>query len=355
MKHWTLLAFLLITVKASAIYNYDLHMPKTLDTYFSTLSRHPLAPPASHLDSVHNKCAPVYQNMIKDGVLNIHYALGYFDDSVGGTEKTFARFVDGTGFENYGKAPSLDPAIFQVIRQFMKGPCTYPHQITCNFKESGDPATGQVILEKEISLLGQKILVRMTLTQASASQNYVQNTTSLAETQKQFTLQSEANYFGGIARGDVVFYNGHSRHGGGPDFSPVVLNSKGTADYDNYYKPKRIGIRRVLQEVKKRSDKDYILGIFACYSAAYYEEALFTARPGIKTIFSVYTINYTNSLTSSLGYIEGFMHGLCEEDLSALAKQDNAVKTGIGDFNIGTKPPAKIRVPAIPPQTHFID
>ncbi len=355
MKHWPLLALSLFSLKASAIYNYDLFLPKTLDTYFSTLSLHPAARPLSQTDSLQNKCAPVYQNMIKDGVLDIHYALGYFDDSAGGGEKKFTRFVNGTGIENYGRSPSLDPAVFEAIRKFMKGPCTHPNQMTCEFKESGDPLTGQVILEKDISLLGQKTLVRMTLTHASASQSYDQNITTLTSTQKDFTAQSEVNYFDGIANGDVIFYNGHSRHGGGPDFSPVVLNAKGTPEYDNYYKIKKIGIRHVLQEVKNRPDKDYILGIFACYSAAYYEQALFTARPGIKTIFSVFTINYIDSLTSSLGYIEGFMHGLCDEDLSALAKQNDAVKVGIGDFNIGTKPPAKIRIPAIPPQTHFID
>ena len=353
MKKWILASLLSFSLQASAIYNYELAVPKLLEAYFSTLILHPAAQPVSTMDA--NKCAPVYQNMIKDGVLDIRYALGYFDDSAGGGEKKFTRFVNGTGLENYGKSPSLDPAIFQILRDFLKGPCTHPNQMTCGFKESGDALTGKVILEKDISLLGQKVLVRMTLTRASASESFNQNLTSLADTQKAFTLQSEANYFDGIKSADVIFYNGHSRHGGGPDFSPVVLKADGTPDYDNYYKVKRTGIRRVLQEVKSRPDKDYVLGVFACYSANYYEAALFTARPGIKTIFSVFTINYFDSLTSSLGYIEGFMHGLCDEDLSALAKQNEAVKVGIGDFNIGTKPPARINIPPIPAKTHLID
>ena len=70
MKRWTLVALSFFSLKASAIYNYDLYMPKVLDTYFSTLSIHPVAQALGQTDATQNKCAPVYQNMIKDGVLD---------------------------------------------------------------------------------------------------------------------------------------------------------------------------------------------------------------------------------------------------------------------------------------------
>ncbi len=355
MSHVLLTAIFLFGLNASAIFNYETQVPKILETYFSNVMNHPAAKAAYQTDIADNKCNSVYQNMIKDGVLDINYALGYFDDSAVGGPKRFARFTNGKGIEEYGRSPSLDIVVYNAIRNFMKAPCRNSNQLTCGFFEKGNPANGKVILEKDISMFGQKVLARMTLTQASASQNYDQNISTLAERQKALTLQSEANYFDAIRTSDIIFYNGHSRHGGGPDFMPVVLNSRGTPEYEQHYKIKRTGIRRTLAEVKARPDRDYILGLFACYSASYYQEALFLTRPGIQSIYSIDTIYYFDSLTSSLGYIEGFMHGLCGSDLSTLARQSDVVKKGIRDYNIGTTEFAKTKTKKFVPKNLLID
>ena len=237
----------------------------------------------------------------------------------------------------------------------MLAPCKSPHQKICGFSEVGGPLNGKVVFEKRIDIIGQSILVRMTLTHASASQNYVENLTTLNEAQKYLTFQSEQNYFESIKDADVIFYNGHSRHGGGPDFTPVVLNAAGTADYEGHYKVLRTGIRRVLGEVRKRKDNNFILGLFSCYSASYYQEALFQAKPGIKTIFTVGSINYFDTIFSSMGYLEGLLHGSCGEDLTHLARQTDSVRHGILDFNMGSKAPEKMILKPIPENIRIMD
>ncbi|AZZ36848.1 hypothetical protein CIK05_08610 [Bdellovibrio sp. qaytius] len=268
-----------------------------------------------------NKCMPVYNNAIKNGVMDIRYALGYFDDSQG-----IDIIWNG---KNWGLSPSIEIGMFNSIRGKLSEPCKKREQLNlCGFTESGDPSLGKVLLQKRITLLKNSVLVKIELTQASASESFVANQSSLKERQAFLTAQSEESYFGGIGKADIVIYNGHSRNGGGPDFNPPVLNKDLHVDYSGYYQKKRIGISRVLKLIKASDKKDGILTFFSCYSKKHFYNDIMLANPKQKLVLSADTINYFDSLKASMGYLEGFLRGACGQDLADIAKQGEHIKSG---------------------------
>jgi hypothetical protein len=309
--------------KTANIYNYQIWYPGYVEDYVKSVDASPLlkaAPAGGDL-----QCLPIFKNAIKKGVIDIRYALGYFDDSQG-----IEILYDG---KNYGLSPSLDIEVFYVIRQFLTKKCE-GGRVLCGFIESGDPTQGKVLLQKTLDVMGSQLLVNFTMTQASASENYSRNQSELKERQAFLTQQSEENYFGGIGVADIVFYNGHSRNGGGPDFNPPRLASDLHVDYNGYYKVQRPGIKRALAAINAGANKDSVMGFFSCFSESHFYSALMKANPKQRLILSSDTVNYLDSLLASMGYLEGLLQGQCGQNLADIAKQTDSVKAGFTGFQI---------------------
>jgi hypothetical protein len=297
----------------NAIYGYDYWAPVTIKTYLDQVDQNS---PARGPD----QCAPMYKPMTQKGVLDVRYALGYFDDSTG-----VERVENG---KNYGLSPSLDIAVFHALRQRLTAACEGNLQL-CGFSESGDANSGKVILQKNVRIQGDKVLVRITLTQASASESFTRNKGDLAGRQSFLTQQSEANFFDGLKTADVVIYNGHSRNGGGPDFNPPILRSSDLhVNYNGYYKVKRPGIKRTFANLKENPNPAFILGLFSCYSRRHFYNDFMKVDPKLRLILSADTIDYFDSLRGSVGYLEGLLRGSCGQDLADTAKQGAKMRGG---------------------------
>lgn len=313
---------LLIVVFASAssqaaIYGLDSYLPNLLTTYTAAIDR-------DSPSQGQRSCESMYAPFLQDGVLDIRYALGYFDDTRG-------KEVIENGV-NYGLSPSMDIEVFHALRGSLKKICPNRHRRLCEFRESGDPKSGKVTLQRKLKIHGQKVLVRITLTHASASESYVRNKSSLLQLQQFLTQQSEDNYFGGLKTADVVFYNGHSRNGGGPDFNPPVLTSSKKINYNGYYLVHRTGIKKTLAAARQNPNPGFILGFFSCYAKRHFKESLLRNNPSQKMILSSDTIDYYDSLEGSVGYMEALLRGTCGSELSYTAKKDQSVRQGFQDF-----------------------
>lgn len=305
------------------IYNYGYWFPTYLEDYMKLVDQAPATQAATAGGEA--KCMPMFKNPITNGVMDIRYALGYFDDSQG-IDIIYNNF-------NYGLSPSLDIEIFKVLRGFFTKKCEGTH-VLCGFQESGDPAQGKLVYEKKIILFAKEVTVRMTMTQASASDSFVENKSTLKERQDFLTKQSEENYFGGLGIADIVFYNGHSRNGGGPDFNPPLLGEDLHVNYDGYYKVQRPGIKRVLSQLRTNPNKDSVIGLFSCFSESHFFDMLTKANPKQRMVLSSDKINYLDSLEASIGYLEGLLRGQCGQNLADIAKQGDSVKLGFKGFQI---------------------
>ncbi|RYZ62327.1 MAG: hypothetical protein EOP09_18925, partial [Proteobacteria bacterium] len=194
MKKLLVILVLALTAQAQAdVYGYEQYMPTMLSSYLSSV-----AGAAPFRDR--GGCEPMYNPMLKDGVLDIVYAFGYMDDSTG------VERVEG-GI-NYGYGPSLDIAAFKAMRATLVSGCAGRAPRLCGFSESGSVSSGKVVFQKRMKLNDLKIVVRITMTQASASESLIKNKGELAGRQKALTEQSESNFFNGLRSADIVIYNG---------------------------------------------------------------------------------------------------------------------------------------------------
>jgi len=314
------------SVHRPQLYNYNYWVPKYISQYLTQVDQNK---EVQHLTSDPNtalSCKPVFKNILKNGVMDIRYALGYFDDSQGNDV-----VYEGV---NYGISPSLDIQIYNALREYLILPCATATQKMCGFVESNDPLTGLVKLSKNIDLFGSPVEVVMTLTHASASESFIKNTNELAAEQNRLALQSEQSFFDQIGIADVLIYNGHSRNGGGPDFRPPILDKTLHVDYNGYYEVKKIGINRVLKQIRQQPNKDSILGLFSCYSHKHFYKSLLKANPKQKLVLSTNTIDYFDSLYASLGLMEGLLRGQCGENLNKIIQQNEKLQKGYKGFQI---------------------
>lgn len=302
----------------SGVYGYAYWGPKFVNDYLKELD-------ATSPKEGQRSCESMYSRALNKGVLDIRYALGYFDDSTG-----HDAIWNGI---NFGMSPSLDVDIFYALRGVLTSRCRGDLRF-CGFKESSDPNSGVVVLQKKMKFQGRKILVRLTLSQASASPSFVKNKGSLKDRQAELTARSEENYFGGLRSADIVLYNGHSRNGGGPDFAPPILNSENKVNYKGYYEIKRPGINKVMSALKDNPDKGIIVGLFSCYSHKHFYNTFTKANPNQRLILSADTIDYVDSLKASVGYAEGFLRGMCGEELSSTAKRYDKIRTGFMGYRL---------------------
>lgn len=303
----------------AAIYDYDQWVPTEIRNYISQIQTQSKA-------QAKPECEQMYRPMIQDGVLDIRYALGYFDDSTG-------QKVQYAGI-NYGYSPSLDIEIFDALRKQLTTPCRLKNIRLCGFAESGDRKTGKLVFEKPFSIHGKEVLVKLTMTQGSASEVYANNLNRLAGFQQFLIDQSEENFFGGLQDADVVFYNGHSRNGGGPDFRPPILNKKNKTDYAGYYQVEKPGIKRAVASLRLNPNQGFVLGLFSCFSRSHFQKMIVNANPEQRMILSADDINYFDSLKASIGYLEGTLRGQCGEDLAKTAKQGSAIRRGFQQYNL---------------------
>lgn len=303
----------------AAIYGYDQLVPVEIKNYISQIQ-------TSKSTVVRSQCEPMYRPMVQDGVLDIRYALGYFDHSTG-------LKVQHEGF-NYGFSPSLDIAIFESLRKYLATPCRSRDIRLCGFAESGNIRSGKLVFEKRVVIHQQEVLVRLTMTQGSASEVFADNVRSLASFQQFLIDQSEDNYFGGLQEADVVFYNGHSRSGGGPDFRPPILNKKNKTDYAGFYKVEKPGIKRAVASLKQNPNPGFVLGLFSCYSRSYFQNLIANQNPEQRMILSSDDVNYFDTLKASIGYMEGILRGQCGDDLAKTAKQGSSIRKGFLQYGM---------------------
>ncbi len=294
--------------------------------YLSLVDASPAARLKTERPADLSKCEPMYKNSLKNEVMDIRYALGYFDASTG-EDIVWRR-------KNYGYSPSLDIGMYNALLAIFSGPCPRnSDRMLCEFQQAVSE-NGLTVLEKRINLFGKSITARITLTHSSISESYQDNRTSYKDQQSYLSAKSEKNFIESIGVADIVIYNGHSRNGGGPDFNPPVLDSTLHPNYSGYYKVQRPGIKKVLEAFKKRPNNHSVVGFFSCSSRSHFYNAIAKASPNQRLILSSDAVDYMDSMRASLGYLEGFLQGYCGQPLADYAKQDKIVKDGFEGFKI---------------------
>lgn len=240
----------------------------------------------SPTNSLNKQCAQKYRRLFKNQTLNIYIIFGYKDARP-------ARFV-GDGYER------------NMLIESLTSPCQ-ENRLDCDFKRAKEDSNR---LSKNIFGPDQQLyLVDLKVVDSSAGPDDEENRKNPFQKWKSEIAQEEFNR--GLKTADIVFYNGHSRDGGGPDFEPPRLRANQHVDYPWYQKNKK-GIQnmeKVLQAIKISQPK--YVGLYSCVSEKIIPQIKQTKS--IQWITSKKLVYYADSLQAMKNALSHFLNMQCLE------------------------------------------
>lgn len=247
------------------------------------------------------KCLQRYSPILTDGVIDIRIALGYFDWTTG-TDV----YVEGRPF---GVSPSLDIGAYYSLKDLLLTPC-YGKARFCGFRQDGNSAYR---FYRDVQIHGQTYRAQVEVHFSSATEYLDQNQKSYRSEQQRRSGFAETFFVKGLQNADAVFYFGHSRNGGGPDFSPpVFVSGRNKVNYDGYYKPKQPGFKKMASALKSEK-KTPILGLMSCASRDHFLSRLRKLAPGTGVITSLDVLNVDEVYTAMIGGVDAILRGQCQQ------------------------------------------
>lgn len=277
-----------------------------------------LAPPVNahslyRRGDFNHSCVQGYRKLYAQPVVNVHIAFGYKDWRP-------MPFV----------SDSLERAALSA--QLLK-PCQGT-LTACGFtlqaghgEQPGDIDT----LTKTVTAPdGTARLMRIFITHSSLStdDNYNKETPLQARQSK----VSRANFVNGLISGDVVFYLGHSRLGGGPDFDPPRLRRDLQVDFA-WYQRARPGEATMYWAIKQRPPMNVsglsLLGVLSCETGTHFLRELRGMESDLGVLYTKTDISLDDENDSLFGALNGLTGLWCEESF------ERAVQAPLGSGTLG--------------------
>ena len=200
-------------------------------------------------------CTKFFAPLSDKQKIRIDYFIGYADDY-----KDMVR----------------DRSEFMALRALLLSPCFDPkHNQLCGFQK---PLATEDLYTKDVRWYDGKIKkIELYLKNASISESDRFNRSSPEQTAKSTLVRNQ--FIQAMSQTDLLIYSGHSRFGGGPDFSPVVYKDHANykEDVDYYVKNKR-GLSDMLQGLGARSTKPWLIFLGSCDSKKHFSKSLSTAK-----------------------------------------------------------------------------
>jgi hypothetical protein len=246
-------------------------------------------------------CNDRYQPILADSQLDIRVSLGYLDWTTG------SRI--NYGGNDYGYSPSTDLGAWSAMRRLALQGC-YGNLEFCGFRQ--DP-NNEYVFRKNVRIRGQTVGVRMEIQFGSATESLSRNLGRNRAEQESRTSFMNSYFTRSLQSADAVFYFGHARSGGGPDFAPpVFVSGTNKVDYRGYYLPNRFGLKRMISGLSG-SRKAPIVGVMACNSRDLFLKKLRAVAPDTGFISTLDVSTVAEPFTATLGAIDSLMRGQCQK------------------------------------------
>lgn len=248
-----------------------------------------------------NKCLHRYGRIFGDGLIDIRIIIGYFDWTTGSSINE--------GGSNYGYSPSIDPGGFNALKRIILGPCP-GNAAFCDFlQSSGNP----YLFTKRVVVQRKAYLAKVQIYFASVTEYLNSNLGRYTEDQKIRSAAAQSQFNSALQSADAVFYLGHSRNGGGPDFSPpIFVAGTNKVDYNGYYKPHRPGLKKMLAALQDRTHQPEILGLMSCDSRDHFYSSLRRIAPNTGVISSRDVLKVDGVYTALIGGADAILRGQCQ-------------------------------------------
>jgi hypothetical protein len=256
----------------------------------------------------HSACYNKIRSEIKNpGVLNIAVGLGYSDYT-----------------DEHSDLVS-DVFTLNTLIHILKNPCVYKNQGFCDFKFiDGRDHEVQHYSRDILTIDGKILTVNIYMMNSSFSIGNANNKTKYRVQQEEQTLNAQNFFAWGIQNADMVFYEGHSRDGGGPDFAPPHPTSTGAVNY-NWYHANRIGLKFLLNALDEAQIKPMTLGLFSCASRGHFLNSLKQHTSTTKFVLSTHIVEAGNTKLALMRTLESVLNFECDSDLKARIKTTSFV------------------------------
>jgi hypothetical protein len=232
-------------------------------------------------------CDKNWASMLQDSLLDVRIVFGYGDDEVGGL--TF----DSIGHNDYVRHLTSD--------------CNQSNYFACGFKRTSGQFGSQIsVLEKKTTgKFGQNFTIQIQIMHSSLTGDHHINSKSRYSEQKVYSEKAKNFFYRGLRDADVVFYEGHARAGGGPDFFPAIMAGKGV----NYaaYKGPNSSFNQMLKALRQ-PHRVKLLGLYGCDTRDLWQNSLQKAAPSLGFILTRnvdYKLKYQVSMMGALDSVLG--------------------------------------------------
>lgn len=243
-------------------------------------------------------CLNRYSRILNDGLIDIRIIIGYFDWTTGSQVSYAGR--------NYGYSPSIDPGAYRALKEIITSRCPGRAEF-CEFsQESTYRFTKNVVVQ------GRRYRANVDIVFASVSESYSANTGRYASEQRERSATAQATFASALKYADAVFYFGHSRNGGGPDFNPpIFISGTNKVNYSGYYKRERPGFKKMISALSGDRQAS-ILGLMSCDSRDHFLSGLKKVAPRMGVISSKDVLKVDGVYTALIGGADAVLRGQCQ-------------------------------------------
>jgi hypothetical protein len=231
-------------------------------------------------------CLKFYENIRNKKTIRMDYFIGY------------------TNFENSFVG---DPTEYRAVISYMTRECPDAQkQHSCGFKR--DEFDANLLTKEVVWPDGQIKKFELHVENAALSTDDVANRESPAQALK--SEETRNKFIRAAKESDILIYSGHSRYGGGPDFSPEYT---GKGSHAAYYRKKRQGIQDLQNGLKNRTDSGPTLVVMSsCDSDLHFSQVLKTTPKGPKAAFlTASEVDTNESFRGNLEIQEAILGGTC--------------------------------------------
>lgn len=245
-----------------------------------------------------HSCYGDYESRIRTpGKLSIAVVFGYSDTIDQGYDLVTDQWV-----------------LARMTRQ-LTDPCQYTGQGFCAFNlEAGEPHQVQHYSRQIQGPDNQDITVDLYTINSSFDISNYDNQTKYKTEQATKSETAQRLFAWALQTADVVFYEGHSRNGGGPDFLPPRAAVNGKVNYP-WYEKNQPGLKFLLEKLEQASRPPMILGLFSCASQKHFYKKLAPYTKNTNTILSTRVVEAHYTKEALLLSLESLLNFECSQYL----------------------------------------
>jgi hypothetical protein len=231
-------------------------------------------------------------------------------------KKSHIRIEYFTGYNNNYHYQVRDGFERSALLALLLSPCRSEHNQFCGFK----PIHAELFTKSVLLPDGRQRTIEFGLHQASISANDKANRTNPQQQVHSEKVRQQFIQASGSA--DVLIYSGHSRYGGGPDFSPEVLTDTGD-DFPSYYRQRKNGLHDLLGGLNSRTDEGLsLLLLGSCDSQKHFHQTFQARTDKLKTsLLGTSAVMEDTFFQTFFNLMQMLMTENCSEDYSQAFKE----------------------------------